>query len=549
MSETHDAASDSPPAPASRPPVRRGLPVSSASKPPRRERSAWVAWVSLLVCLLVASGPLLSGIRDAERTPGRESAAAQRLTETWRHHQRVDDPFTPVAWTPVADGELRFDLPPGSLWLQLAALGDLEPESTPPDAVRLRARLVSAAMLLLTVAGTFWAAHAIGGVLPASLAAMAVASMPLWLVWGRTAEPAVVTAGWSMLAVGAGMWATRPLRPPPSVPRQVAGWLLCGAALAAAVLCGGLRGLPPAVLPLVIVLALAPHRMGHLLGLLAALVVMALFLTPWALYVHEHDAEAWRTWWTALSPTRWDRPMDYGRLMLERLGMLGVMLLPWTLWIAAGLLQTFSTSTSGSRLRMLIGWVWFVAVAGMLIASPGERSVQPLVLAAPAGGLVVGQLFRRFSDLASGGRFPRLWRWLRWPHLAVLVAATVAAPAAAVFQHDLVRWGAIGEPWVAPMPWQYWLAAALASLGLLAWSAKTSIKHEPARCGVLWGAWGVVFTAFLIGPIARGPMVLGGDFVGSHRPHAVRPLAEQANAPAAPRPSVRGERAAYEARR
>lgn len=512
MSDSPPATQDQQTSLQSKQPVRgAAAQTGGGAKPPKRERSAWMAWLSLLLCLLVISAGVLSGIASRGAMPGREAAALKRLAATWAHQQALtgDDGWEPLAWTPVEGETMRFGDPPGALWLQMGAMWDLRGEEVDRETMRLRARLVSAAMLLLAVGGTFWATHAIGGVLPATLAALSAGSLPLWLGWGRTADPAVVTVGWTMLAVGAGMWATRPLRPPPSVPRQVLGWALCGFLLGVAVLSGGLRTLPPAVTPLVIVLVIAPHRVGHLLGLLAALATMALMLTPWALHVHEHDAEAWHAWWAALNPTQWDRPIGYGKLMLERLGWLALLLLPWTLWVGAGLLQTFSTSTStsGSRFRMLIGWVWFVLIGAMLVASPGERSVQPLLLAVPAGAVVVGQLFRQFSDLASGGRFPRLWRWLRWPHFGVLAGVTLLLPAAAIFQRALAEAGILPSIWVSPMAWQYWAASAVTAGVLLGWSIKTLVRHEPARCGVLWAVWGIVMTAFFSGPVARGPLL------------------------------------------
>ena len=505
--ETAGTANGGGEAPA-RPPVRGGAAASGKRgvQPPRRERSTWLAWLSVVLCLSATSSVVLNRIGSGGSWSEQEAASIERLSATLAHQRAMDEAWSAAAWTPVEGEALAYDQPPGVAWVQLLAARDLEAGAVDRGALRLRSRLASGVMLLLAVAGTFWAAHAIGGMLPATLAGLAAGSMPLWVMWGRSGEGVIVAAGWALLAIGAGMWATRPLRPPPSVPRQVLGWALCGAFLAVAVLCGGLRVLPPAVTPMVIVLAVAPHRVGHLLGLLAAVVVMGLALTPWALYVHEHDPEAWRTWWGALNPTQWERPMDYGRLVGLRVGALAVLLLPWTGWVAAGLMQTFSTSTGGARLRMLIGWAWFVAVGAMMVASPGQRVFAPLALAAPAGAIVIGQLFRQFSDLASGGRFPRLWRWLRWPHVGLLAALTLGLTGAAAFQRDLVGWGWLERPWVAPMAWQYWAGTAVIGLGLLAWSGKTVFKHEPARSGVLWGVWGIVMSALLAGPIAQGPL-------------------------------------------
>lgn len=549
MSETPPVTQDRETGSPAKRPVRSGAETVGRAMPPKRERSAWMAWLTLLLCLLAIAAGVLSGIATRGVMVGRESAAVGGLAETWSHQRALEDGegWEPLAWTPVEGGELRFGDPPGALWLQMLAMWDLRGGEVDRDTMRLRGRLVSAAMLLLAVAGTFWATHAIGGVLPATLAALAAGSMPLWLAWGRTSDPALVTAGWTMLAVGAGMWATRPLRPPPSVPRQVLGWALCGVLLGAAVLSGGLRALPPAVVPLVIVLVIAPHRVGHLLGLLTALATMALMLTPWALHVHEHDAGAWYTWWQALSPTQWDRPVGYGKLMLERLGWLALLLSPWSLWVGAGLLQTFSTSTSGARFRMLIGWAWFVLIAAMLLASPGQRLVQPLLLAVSAAAVVVGQVFRQFSDLASGGRIPRLWRWLRWPHFGALALLTLALPGAAIFQRTLVSAAVLDSPWVAPMAWQYWAAGALTGGMLLGWSIKTLVRHEPARCAILWGVWGIVMTAFFAGPVARGPLLHDMSRPAASAAGLREPI-NASRSPAALRPaSTRSRSAAWEA--
>ncbi|MFW6336133.1 MAG: hypothetical protein ACOC3G_03295, partial [Phycisphaeraceae bacterium] len=176
-------------------PVRGGGSTVGRAQPPKRERSAWMAWLSLLLCLLVICAGVLSGIASRGVMPGREAAALDRLQETWAHQRALEDSeeWEPLAWTPVEDGELRFGDPPGALWLQMLAMRDLRGTEVDRDTMRLRSRVVSAAMLLLVVAGTFWATQAIGGVLPATLAALAAGSMPVWLTWGRTADPAVVT--------------------------------------------------------------------------------------------------------------------------------------------------------------------------------------------------------------------------------------------------------------------------------------------------------------------------------------------------------------------
>src|SRR5699024_3663210 len=83
------------------------------------------------------------------------------------------------------------------------------------------------------------------------------------------------------LAIASALWAIRPLRPVAGIIRQAAGWTICGAAVAMAILTGGPLALIPLLCTLIVLVCVCPHRAAHLLGLIAAGCIAILLITPW----------------------------------------------------------------------------------------------------------------------------------------------------------------------------------------------------------------------------------------------------------------------------
>jgi len=471
-----------------------------------RRGGVW-GWLSLLICLIFGLAPSLSGLGEPDLVTDSEAQAMAKLDQTWRAGEALpgDYPWW-KRFAPRDGGQVDYAHPPMAVWLGVAALEGLNVDEASPMEILHRSRLLSVAMGLLAVVGMFWAVYAIGGLLPATLSGMLMVTMPAWVMVGRIADPMPMLVAWTMLSVGAGLWAVRPLRPSASVIRRVMGWMLCGIFMWAAIMTGGLRALPPLVAPLLIVLLLTPGRISHVAGLIAAACIAAGGLMPWAVFVHEHDLGAWESWWAALAPAAWERPVGYGQLILYRLAWFGVMLLPWTLWVGVGLMQTFSTSSRSVRQRLLIGWTWLVSLLMMMALSPGDRLAGAMVMTLPAAAVLLGQTFRQMHDLSMGGRYTRLWRWLRWPHLGALVLLTLVLTAFFIWQRHWVEMGWPSSWVVQPMAWYYWAGMGTAMLMVLGWSVRYVKKKRPVRASLCWSAWSLLLVSFVAGPLAAGPM-------------------------------------------
>ncbi len=311
----------------------------------------------------------------------------------------------------------------------------------------------------------------------------------------------------AILSVAAAIWAIRPLKMPGGLVRQASGWLMCGLFLGMAVLTGGAADLPFILVPILLIFALYPHRLSHFMGLVAAVIIAGLLTTPWALYVHEQNAAVWQSWAHTLVPDYFHDIKALGEVVSERFVLLVLATLPWTGWLIAGLLQPFSTSSHGSRLRMFLGWVWFVPVGLLMLGAPGYGTLREMMLVLPAAALLSGQVLRQYSDLSDEGRHARIWRLLRWPNAFVLMFASVAIALVGRFQPGIIRAGWLPEPVLATMSVWYWVGLGVVLLLIVILSMRYAERHHPGRTVVCWAAWTIVAWCALVVPVTRGPMV------------------------------------------
>ena len=365
------------------------------------------------------------------------------------------------------------------------------------------ARVVTLVMTLLLIAAVYWAGFAIGGILPAVFAGLCCAAMPALTGAGCFALDVPIDLAWSMLAIASALWAIRPLRPSATLWRQALGWSVCGASLGMLLLSAGPSSLVYVLTPMLLIVLIVPHRLSHALGLLAAGIVALLLITPWATYVLTQDPEAWRVWLSQMNPPRSAELGEVWRLAGHRIGLILLLMLPWTLWLPAAVAQPMSTSSSGSRQRMFIGWTWFVSVGLLLLFAAGTQDPVQLLMLLPITAILFGQLFRQFTDLSTEGRHARLWRVLRWPHMILVVAAAVLIPVAMYFQDWFVTHGWIDQAPAATMHWAYWLVAGLVLFALAAVGAQFAWKHYPARAMVAWSVWTVAAMTLIAIPVTE----------------------------------------------
>lgn len=466
------------------------------------------AWLTLVGCLALACLPLLVNLGEPAPVQPVETMTVQTSVESWqRQRPIVDEPLSLEPLVPWLNGQPLYDTPPGVTWLHMIAFSFHEQGEVTPEELLYSARLVSVIMGLLAVGAIFWTGMSIGGTVTATLAGVVCVASPVFLFYARLAGPEVPYAGLVVLSVASAVWAIRPMRLPPSLVRQAMGWSLCGLFMGAAILTGGPEAAPFVLVPLVLIIAVCSYRLTHGLGLLAAVLIGMLVTTPWALHVLENDPLAWDRWLAAVVPDYLRQPWEVLPVAAERLGLLLAAMLPWTLWLVAALLQPFSTSSTGSRLRMFLGWLWFVPAAGMLLLAPGSGTLGEVLLVLPAGALVVGQVTRQFVDLSSEGRHARLWRVMRWPHVAALLVVSIAAPAAMHFQPWLLAEGWLDAPVTAPMHGVYWLAVGVVLTLLVLLSLRYVVRHYPGASVLVWTIWTVAIFVLVMVPVTRGPLM------------------------------------------
>ncbi len=526
---TKPHAAGPPDAPAA-PPAER---VSTTAPKPRRD--VGLAWLVLLGLAVLAAVPLVIDLGSAAAWTRAESLSIAISTETHQRKTPVTDPQTSLEeWTPVYEGASRWDLPPGGVWLHQFMFTGIQPtagtsDAPPQDRAYLaRARAGSVLMALLFVAAVYWSGHSIGGVTTGALSAMVAMTMPLVIGFGRHATTDMAAIAWSTLSIAGALWAMRPLRAAPSLPRQLVGWLVCGAGLGLAALTAGPRAVPTTILCTVLLAMLCPRRIGHIMGLLASTAVAALLVTPWALHVHDHNADVWQMWINQLTPELMDQSaIDTLRRAGWRLSLAGTIGGLWLVWLIPALTQPFSTSTGKARRKMMLGWAWLAAALLLIAFAPGRTKLATLLIAVAPASVATGLVIQQFHDLSSEGRHARLWLVCRWIAAGLMLLLAVALPLVGyLLNHrpDAVAWLPMPErPLLATMHWSYYAAAGLALLLAAVLSIRFAIGHHPGRTAACLALWMLAAYTLAAVPLSRGPaMNAPAEPPQLSRPHALR---------------------------
>ena len=108
----------------------------------------------------------------------------------------------------------------------------------------------------------------------------------------------------------------------------------------------------------------------------------------------------------------------------------------------------------------------------------------------PAASVLIGQCLRLYSDRSAEGRHARVWRHVRWAHMALLVAVSIALPVAMVFQDALVDRGVLPSRVTAPTPWYFWAGLGVSLLLITLMSMRFALRHYPGKATICWSPWG-----------------------------------------------------------
>lgn len=473
---------------------------------PSRDRP--MAWLVLILTLALGAIPIYIYL-DADRVLNDTQTQARELAEqTWHHrHMMYRGEVTLESLVPISQGQPQLDRPPGAAWLYQFALASLDPMTATSTDITYQLRLLSAAFALLTIAAVFWAGFSVGGLTTAALSSLTLLACPVLVYFARQGTADAPLLGMQTLGVAAALWALRPLRPSPSLPRQAIGWAVSGVALGAAVLTGGLPAVPAVLLPILVITVMCPNRISHLLGLLAAMFIAGLMVMPWAMYVHNQDNHIWEIWVSGLWPKSLESFTTFGGAVYDR-GLWGlVLVLPWTFWLLGSIAQPFSASSSGVRRRVFIGWAWLLCVSLLAVTGPGDGGPAGMLIVLPAACVLIGQCLRLYSDRSAEGRHARIWRHVRWAHLLFCIAVSIALPTGMYFQDALIERGILSYPIIAEMPWFFWAGLGISLVLITMLGTRYAWRHYPGRAVVCWSVWSVVLMSVMLIPLTRGPLM------------------------------------------
>ena len=366
-------------------------------------------------------------------------------------------------------------------------------------------RLVSAILGLITVGGVFWAGHAIGGIKAGVFSALLCAANPTFIWHARMAAPAIHVTAWSILSIAAALWAIRPLKPAPTIERQFLGWVVSGLALGLAAMTAGPVVTLTVALPILVLLLMCPHRRGHLMGLVAALLIAVLVVVPWNAMLMNHVPDAAQQWLDTHQPFGFFLVERFFAHFGERFLIVLLILTPWTLWLIPAAGQPFSTSVSGVRTRLFLGLAWFGVVGLMLFIQPDTSSTGGLLALVPAASVMIGQLFLHFAQTAEEGRFTRFWNLLRWPQVLVMLAASIVAPMMISWPTLFEDWKGLQTPLFLNPGWWFGVGLMVVLILLTAMTARMVMRQYPGASLALAASWMLVLATVAAIPLARGP--------------------------------------------
>lgn len=484
---------------------------------PKPRHDVGLAWLVLIGLLILATLPLIIDLNTPGIWSEQEAYSVSISSETAQRKAPMADGDTSLqSWTPVYQGESRWDLPPGGTWLHMVMYFGLPTDSA--NAIdsnapiwTSRARLGSLLMALFFVAAVFWAGYSIGGLSVGTIGALVAMTMPLMIGFGRHANPHIVAMAWSTLSIAGALWAMRPLRAAPSLIRQLIGWITCGVGLGLAALTLGPTAIPGTLACTIVLAMICPRRIGHIMGLLASTAMAALLLMPWALHVHDHDPDVWQQWLNQLSPDFGQA--GFGEIMQRagyRIGLATALSGLWLIWLIPAMTQPFSTSTGTARRKLLLGWGWLVA-AMLLIAfapaDPGQSMFPGLLMGVAPACVAIALIIQQFHDLSAEARHARFWHLGKWVTCGSMLALAIALPLLGylISHHpDAVHWlPDLERSLLAKMHWSFYAGAGVALILASILATRFAIHNHPGRTISCLAVWLLIFYGLAAIPISR----------------------------------------------
>lgn len=412
--------------------------------------SAWRAWGLLALAVVLCLPPLIVGLGRERDLRVMEDISLVSSQETFlRIHGTKTIPAEERAWLmPSWNGKPRITKPPMLVWVHLLAWADLTPATSTPEQLAWRARGVAIGMTCLMIAGVFWIGVTLGDEKLGLVASLIAGTMWFTQRQATTAAYDIHMAAWATLAIAHAIAAIvrQSRRAGEGVMRGVfLYWVMAGVFLALAWMTKGPLALVIVLLPLVGMIAVERGAWRrNTAGLLLCFAVAAALALPWFIYAISTAPDTVTKWSAEYAAERnaYQPPWYY-------VGLFGLVL-PWSVWFAAGLIHPFFQVKGVGRTTRLLPWIWFalIFVFFSIPAAKQQRYILPIV---PAAALVAAFVLWDHARAALAGKpDPGAKAWLI-PHWAGVMVASIALPPLMAAQLYLVESGRVESLFMMPI--------------------------------------------------------------------------------------------------
>lgn len=505
----------------------------------RSSRSPYLlAWLVLALALLLCLPTLLIDLGGRDTTHTMENVTVVVAQETWLRWHAGD---RGVWLVPSHDWRPRLKKPPMVTWMHFLAWADLDPSAAEPDLLLYRARLLAVAMGLILLAAIFWMGCTLGDMRMAVIATLAAGSMFFLQRQARTASYDIHFVAWATLSIAAALWAMNPRGARSSRARQLAGWLIAGLAMGASAMSKNPLAVAMVVLPVGGAIVLLPgRRRAAMLGLLAAVGLTALIVTPWYVYVAEKFPTAEEKLLREFSQPRGEDAQEFYYYIC-----ILALVMPWTLWLISGLIHPFVRAARGRQRLLLVAWLWFVLIF-LFFSIPAAKQQRYILPIVPAATLLIGQVWRDHDVMARRGERDTSAGTLIRAHWIMLLMASLFIGLFLALQEPIIEavadwhrqtearlleegqttgalWDWVSgddyptEPVVEPVDWWRAVVYTVVLAGLALAGLRVHLWWKPMPAAVLSAVWAL----FLLGVVWH---------YYAHAPSAVHPVRPPARA-------------------
>jgi 4-amino-4-deoxy-L-arabinose transferase-like glycosyltransferase len=466
-------------------------PLPALADEPAPRRRPVLAWLALLLTLAACLPSLLIDLGGRDTTHTMENVTVVVAQESWL---RWHDGDWSVWLVPSHDWKPRLKKPPMVTWMHFLAWADLDPAQAEPDLLLYRARLLAVAMGLIMLAAIFWMGMTLGDLRLAIIATLVAGSMFLFQRQARTSSYDIHFVAWATLSVAAALWAMNPRGGEVSRARLIVGWLIAGLAMAASTMSKNPLAVVIVALPVGGAVVLLPgRRKAAVLGLLAAVAITAVIVTPWYVYVAEKYSTAEEKLVREFTQPRGEDAQAFYYYVC-----ILALLMPWTLWLISGLIHPFVKAARGRRRLLLVAWLWFVLIL-VLFSIPAAKQQRYILPIVPAAALLVARVWRDHDVMARRGERDHSAGGLIRAHWIMLLVASLLFGLFLTLQEPTIE---------AVADWHRRTAARLAEEGhtsgpLWEWVSGDDYPTEPVVGPVPW-PWAAVYTVVLVGLTVAG---------------------------------------------